>query len=116
MNASNPQFRVIFLIVLLVALAVARDKNVRNFFAQAGSRANLSLGAAASGTPVAATKSADVTLDWHRLIYWGIAAVLLIALAEPFPQLTQMLLVLIIFEELLTHWKEYAPLLNMPTK
>jgi hypothetical protein len=108
MQAS--QARTIFLISLLLGLAVVRSQPTKDFFKNAFSNASGALSGAATA------KSPAVTLDWHLFLYWGVGAILLIALSETAPNLVTMFLILILIEELLVHWSEYAPLLKLPTK
>ncbi len=109
---SANQTKTIFLVSILLGLAVVRSQPTKDFFKNAFANASGAL----SGQAPATGKSPTVTLDWHLFIYWGIAALLLIALSDAAPTFVTMFLILIIIEELLVHWKEYAPLLKLPTK
>ncbi len=48
------------------------------------------------------------------IIYWGVAAVALIALAGPMPDLATMFVLLLITGVVLTHYKDYAALFTPP--
>jgi len=109
---SRNQGGALFLLVVLIALGVARSPNVRAFFQNSFSNISGNLQARASNQ---ASTSTD-TLDWHLFLYWFIGAILVIALSDVAPQLTFGILFLIIVEELLLHWSTYAQLLQMPTK
>lgn len=49
-----------------------------------------------------------MTLTIKQTFYWGIAALALIALAAPYPDVATGFAVLLIVGVLLTHWKDYA--------
>ncbi len=48
-----------------------------------------------------------------QVFYWGIAALALIALASPYPDLATGFTVLLIAGVLLTHWKDYQAYLPL---
>ena len=50
------------------------------------------------------------------VFYWGIAALALIALAGPYPNMATGFTVLLLVGVLLTHYKDYVALLNPPKK
>ena len=50
------------------------------------------------------------------VFYWGIAALALIALAGPYPNMATWFTVLLIVGVLLTHYKDYQALLTPPKK
>lgn len=43
-----------------------------------------------------------------QVVYWIVAALALIALADPYPDVATMLAILLIAGVLLTHWKTYV--------
>jgi len=49
-----------------------------------------------------------MSLTIKQTFYWGIAALALIALAAPYPDVATGFVVLLIVGVLLTHWKEYS--------
>lgn len=55
-----------------------------------------------------------MTLTLKQTFYWGIAALALIALAAPYPQVAIGFTVLLIVGVLLTHWKDYAQYTKAP--
>ena len=48
------------------------------------------------------------------VFYWGIAALALIALAAPYPDIATMFVVILIVGVVLTHYKDYIALLSPP--
>jgi hypothetical protein len=57
-----------------------------------------------------------MTLNIKYVIYWGVAALALIALAGPYPEMATGFTVLLIAGVLLMHWQDYAGYLKPPTK
>lgn len=55
----------------------------------------------------------NITLK--ETIYWGIAALALLALAGPLPDVATLFTVLLIVGVLLTHWSDYVALLQPPS-
>lgn len=55
-----------------------------------------------------------MTLEVKQVFYWGIAAMALLALAGPYPDLATGLVVLLIVGVLLTHWSDYVGYLTPP--
>lgn len=51
-------------------------------------------------------------MNIKHFFYWGGAGVALFALADPFPDLATMLVVIIMVGVLLRHWKDYASYIN----
>jgi hypothetical protein len=49
-----------------------------------------------------------------QTFYWGIAALALLALAAPYPDVATGFTVLLIAGVLLTHWSDYAGFLKAP--
>lgn len=49
-----------------------------------------------------------------QIFYWLIAAIALITLADPFPQLAILLAWILVVGILLMNWKDYSSLLNPP--
>ena len=111
---QNKQLTVIVLLIVLLALEAARSPNVRTFFASVANRSNASLSAAAHGqsAPKPTTTS---QLDWKIGLYWGIAALILLAISSRAPGVATAFIVLIIVEQVLVNWQAYKPLLGMPT-
>lgn len=52
--------------------------------------------------------------DIKTFFYYGIGALALIALADYQPQLAILFIVILIAGVVLTHWSDYAGLLNVP--
>lgn len=55
-----------------------------------------------------------MSLEVKQVFYWGVAAMALLALAGPMPDIATGLAFLLIVGVLLTHWKDYAGYLNAP--
>lgn len=55
-----------------------------------------------------------MSITVKQTFYWGIAAMALLALAGPYPDLATGLAVLLIAGVLLTHWNDYAHYLVPP--
>jgi hypothetical protein len=49
-----------------------------------------------------------MSLSIKQTFYWGIAALALIALASPYPDVATGFAILLIVGVLLTHWKDYV--------
>lgn len=107
---GDAQLRILVLLIALLFLEVARSTNVRNFFRTSFGQAENSL-SAGHGSP-----SAQTSLDWHLAAYWGVAAIILITVAGQYPTFATYLLSLVIIEELLVHWSDFAHYLAPPTK
>jgi hypothetical protein len=114
MKPTQNHYTALFLLILLLALEIVRSPQVRTVFTSFGAGASSNLGAVAHGT--ANAQSAIPPLDWHLLLYWGIAALLVLALADVAPTVVTAILILIIAEELLVHWSAYTSLIQVPTK
>jgi uncharacterized protein YhhL (DUF1145 family) len=50
------------------------------------------------------------------VFYWGVAAIALLALAAPFPDVATMLAVILIVGVVVTHANDYAAILKPPAK
>jgi uncharacterized membrane protein (DUF4010 family) len=111
---SDEQMRVLVFLLILLALGAARSHTIRDFFKTAGTSAGAALSGAAQGQPAQSTP--QTTLDWHLFLYWGGAAVAALLLSNAVPNIVNAILILIIIEEILVHWKDYAPLLSPPKK
>ncbi|SRR6266496_4762091 len=110
-NVDAEQMRVIFLILVLAMLAAMRSQTVKGYFKNGWGNIGASLqGKAPAG------KTPSETLQWHQLLWWGGASVLLVVLADPFPNLVTWFLLLVIMEEVLVHWKDYQPYITPPKK
>lgn len=55
-----------------------------------------------------------MSITLKQTIYWGVAALALLMLADPLPDVATMFAVLLIIGVLLTHWSDYASLLTPP--
>lgn len=58
-----------------------------------------------------------MTVSYKGVVYWGVAALALVALAKPLPDVATVLAIILIAGVLLTHTTEYLTLLqqNTPT-
>lgn len=54
-----------------------------------------------------------MTITLKQTIYWVVAALALLMLADPLPDVATMFVVLLIFGVLLTHWSDYAGYLDI---
>lgn len=111
---SDEQVRVLILLLILLVLAAGRSQAVRDFFKSAGTQAGASLSAAGKGQPAQSTSQS--TLDWHLFLYWGGAGIASLLLSNVAPNVVNAILVLVIIEEVLVHWKDYASFLEPPKK
>lgn len=111
---NSKQITVVVLLIVLLALEAVRSPNVRTFFASIANRSNASLSATAHGQS-APKATATTQLDWKIGLYWGIAALILIAISSRAPGVATAFIVLIIVEQVLVNWQQYKPLLGMPT-
>jgi hypothetical protein len=115
-NVDEEQMRVIFLILILAMLAAMRSQTVKGYFANGWAGLGTSLSNSAQGKAPTGGKTPAETLQWHQLLWWGGGSVLLIVLADPFPNLITWFLLLVILEEVLVHWKDYQPYITPPKK
>ena len=73
-----------------------------------------------SGTPVAsgigALFNSSTGVSVKYVMYWGVGALALIALAGPYPDMATGFTVLLIVGVLLTHYQEYTALFAPPKK
>jgi len=111
---QDKQLTVVVLLIVLLSLEAARSPNVRNYFASIANSSNASLSAVAHGQS-APKASATTQLNWKIGLYWGIAALILIAISSRAPGVATAFVVLIIVEQVLVNWQQYKPLLGMPT-
>lgn len=58
----------------------------------------------------------EMNLNIKYTVYWGVAALALVALAAPYPNLATGFAVLLIVGVVLTHYQEYIGLFSPPTK
>lgn len=56
----------------------------------------------------------DVSIKY--VVYWGVAALALVALAGPMPNIATMLVLLLITGVVLTHYQQYVGLFAAPKK
>lgn len=66
-----------------------------------------------STTSIASALSGTPFTDWHKALLWFLGGVLLIALAGPAPNISTMLLLIIIVGVLLGNWNSYAKFLGL---
>lgn len=66
-----------------------------------------------TSTSIASALSGTPFTDWHKALLWFLGGVLLIALAGPAPNISTMLLLIIIVGVLLGNWNDYAKFLGL---
>lgn len=106
------------LIIALAALQLVRNPYIQYFFRDIWYSANVGLAGAVgqktSGGSPPPPPSADLGTELRAFLWWVIAAVIVLAIADEVPYLVNGFLILIMVGLVITHSSDYLPLLMMP--
>lgn len=107
---TSGQARVLVLLLVLLGFEAIKQPAVKQVLIDAYNGVNGNLNAKAGGSA-----AQPLTIDFKQMVYWGVGALALIALAGPAPDIATWLVVLLLMLVVLSDVETFTNLLKPPT-